>query len=397
MSVSRGISILSLLTMALANLRINWFRSTLTVTGMVFGTAAVIATLSSNEGAKKFVNAEMKKLGTNVVTISASDKESLVDGDLEFVKSYMNEYKSLAYVSDLGNHEIRANGHIIKAKVFAVEHTYFQNMNLPIWRGRVFHPLEASHRRMVGILGYSLAKNLFGERYPVGSYIHFQLKNFTVGLKIVGSLREKGLATGSDPDNTIFIPRQLVPLLKTTPPSPKIFALLQDENKSQVAREKIKALLASRLKRPIVVVDAREAIEKTKRIWENQNLIGIILASICLLTGGVGIMNVMLISIHQRRKEIGLRKAIGAKNRDIGLQFLLEAVVVCLVGGLIGIVVGVRFGSQVAKLMGQWEAETNFSTIGLAIGFSILTGVFFGLLPAKRAAKMPPADALRSA
>ncbi|MEY4631233.1 MAG: hypothetical protein RIQ81_1353, partial [Pseudomonadota bacterium] len=124
--------------------------------------------------------------------------------------------------------------------------------------------------------------------------------------------------------------------------------------------------------------------------------VGILLASVSLVTGGVGIMNIMLLSIHQRRKEIGLRKAIGANDAAIAIQFLLESVIVCFFGGLTGVAVGWGFGNQVAKMLGDWEAVTSPFAIVLALGFAMATGVVFGLLPAMKAAQLDPYEALRS-
>ncbi len=143
------------------------------------------------------------------------------------------------------------------------------------------------------------------------------------------------------------------------------------------------------------MIDAREAIQRTKEIWSKQNLVGLCLAAVSLITGGIGIMNVMLLSIQQRRKEIGLRKAIGARNSEIIMQFLMETALISLMGGLLGLLTGVTFGQQVAKMMGQWEAVLSYSTILLALGFSVSTGLVFGIFPAVRASRIDPYDALR--
>jgi putative ABC transport system permease protein len=172
--------------------------------------------------------------------------------------------------------------------------------------------------------------------------------------------------------------------------------LLRDDNQSSGVKNQIIALLRPKFGSSMRVVDAREAIERTKAIWGKQNLVGICLAAISLLTGGVGIMNIMLLSIHQRQKEIGLRKAVGAKNSEIATQFLMETVIICLLGSLVGVLVGWGFGHQVAKMLGDWEASMSMVSVLVAVSFSVLTGILFGAVPAARAARIDPYDALRT-
>ena len=162
------------------------------------------------------------------------------------------------------------------------------------------------------------------------------------------------------------------------------------------AKTQAQAILKSRFPADgVKIFDAREAIERTNAIWEKQNLVGIALASVCLLTGGVGIMNVMTLSVLHRKREVGLRKAIGATDAAISTQFLLEAVFICFVGGIAGVLTGWGFGRQVAKMLGDWEATMSVQAVVLALGFATFVGIFFGLYPAIRASKMAPYDALR--
>jgi ABC-type antimicrobial peptide transport system permease subunit len=211
---------------------------------------------------------------------------------------------------------------------------------------------------------------------------------------VIGVTREKGGAA-ANLDSSIFISPSLA-VKVTGASSDRIMVLLRDDNQSIGVKNQITALLGPKFGAAMRVADAREAIERTKAIWGKQNLVGICLAAISLLTGGVGIMNIMLLSIHQRQKEIGLRKAVGARNSEIATQFLLETVIICVLGGMVGILVGWGFGQQVAKMLGDWEASMSLVSVLVALSFSVMTGVLFGATPAMRAARIDPYDALRT-
>lgn len=386
---------LSLLRIATQNLRINWLRSSLTVLGMVFGTGSVIATLSSNEGAKAFVTQELKKLGTNILSIQTTQGPPLKVGDAALLGKYSKNFKSIAFTIAVPGISLQNQSKVLEAAVLGVDASYFANFRLSPARGRSFTTREMERADLVIVLGSKLASDLFGNADPIDRYVHLRKGDATLSILVIGALKPKGISSGINFDVSAYISRNLAEKLGGDAPIASISAMLADDEASDAAKLDLAALIGGRYPGALQVSDAREAIERTQSIWKNQNLVGLLLASISLLTGGIGIMNVMLLSINQRKREIGLRRAIGATRISITIQFLLEAVIVCFCGGVLGIGAGWIFGRQVAAMLGQWQSETSWTGIAVALTFATLTGVFFGLFPAIRASRLAPVDALR--
>ncbi len=391
------VSIPALCKLAALNLWVNKVRSLLTISGMVFGTAAVIATLSSSEGAQRFVKKQLESLGANIITVFSDKGDPFSEQDIDLIRKNSPVFDSIAVAAGVpANYQKSAfatGG--VNMPVIGYQSNGFKAATLEIDYGRIFDPLEERMGMPVTVLGATAARQLFGIAPVVGEAVRIGFPSGEKIFTVTGVLKEKGGAAGKDLDTQIFIP--YLSALREVNGAPKtvLYGVLKSEKLSGRARDELRALFAAG--RPDVqVIDAREAIEKTTAIWEKQNLVGMMLACVSLVTGGVGIMNIMLLSIHQRRKEIGLRKAVGANDFAIATQFLLESVIVCLFGGLIGVAVGWGFGNQVAKMLGQWEAVTSPFAISLALGFAMITGIVFGLLPAMKAAQLDPYEALRS-
>lgn len=390
-------SLLGLLKLAASNLRTNRLRSSLTVLGMVFGTGAVIATLSSSEGAARYIQSELEKLGTNVITVRSGSDASFRESDKDLLKKYADSLESVSLVHEIIGADARYGSRVFRSFLFGVDSSYFDLLRLNIHRGRIFDPAENNAGGFVALLGHGTKKELFGAQNAIGEFLHLYVGEISLIFEVIGVLKEKGGPAGHGVDSGVFIASRTA--AKIAPDKMRtsfLAATLVKEDASLKAKIQTQKLFARRFPAGLQISDAREAIERTQEIWKKQNLVGICLAIISLLTGGVGIMNIMLLSVTLRRKEIGLRKAVGANDTHILIQFLLEAVIVCLCGGILGIILGMLFGQQVARLMGQWNAVLSVSTILCALGFATLTGIFFGLLPALRASRMDPYDALRT-
>ena len=388
--------LLGLLKLAIANLRTNKLRSGLTVLGMVFGTAAVIATLSSSEGATRFIQAEMSKLGANTLTVAANPPGVFTPDSLSVLRKYADEIDLGSAILDVGSVTARFGSQLGSGHLVGVEPEFFEATKNPLGRGRLFDTYDTSHGRPVLILGSRLARDTFGKANPLGQKIHLFFGDLPFSFEVIGTVTEKGGQAGSQTDTAAFVPFPLAKKLAGQSSGQSFLSVsLKSEEHTRQAKAQIFGALGGRFPAGFKIWDAREAIERNKAIWEKQNLVGLLLALISLVTGGVGIMNIMLLSVSQRRKEIGLRKAVGATNAHVCIQFLLEAVLVCLMGGALGILTGVWFGGRVAKLMGQWDAVIAPSTVFLAMGFAMVTGIVFGLLPAVRAAQLDPYEALR--
>jgi len=393
------ISPIAFFQLALANLKTNKLRAVLTMLGMVFGTGAVIATMSSSEGAAQYIKEEMKKLGTNIITVSVDDSSrGLQTQHIDFLKRYSTTLKSASLLTFGENIELRYGAKLVATKTVSAESGYFDEFNLARKSGRIYDTYENRNMALVAILGANIKQSLFGDESAVGKFIHLYKDQSAFLIQVIGVLAEKGGTQADTVDRAIFLPPKTAFKLNRSEENPNssISVILKNEDLAPLARQEINHLLKSQFTSGIQISDAREAIERSKDLWEKQNLVGLALAVLSLITGGVGIMNIMLLSVAQRSKEIGLRKAVGARNSHILIQFLLEAVILCVIGGILGVIFGVLFGQQVAALMGQWKAHISPLTISMALCFSTLVGVGFGLLPALRASQMDPYEALRT-
>jgi putative ABC transport system permease protein len=387
-------SLLVIFRLALATLWENKLRSTLTLVGMVFGNAAVIATLSSNDGAKLYIAKQLASLGNKLMTVELG-QVSLTESDLSVIRRQADELELATQEQVVGSGVARFEDKTVDVRLLSADESYYRVLNLDLEHGRMATTSESEMSAPVVILGQRIRNALFGDRPFMNQYISIMMGDNSLVLHVIGSFREKGGAAGTELDGSIYISPSLGAKISSSKGG-KLILLLKDDNRSTIAKYQVKSLLMPKFGEQIQIADAREAIEKTKAIWGKQNLVGICLAGISLLTGGVGIMNIMLLSIHQRQKEIGLRKAVGAQNSEIAVQFLMETVIICILGGVIGVIVGWMFGKQVASMLGDWEASMSLVSVAVALGFSVLTGVLFGATPAMRAARIDPYDALRT-
>lgn len=387
-------SLLVIFRLALATLWENKLRSTLTLVGMVFGNAAVIATLSSNDGAKLYIAKQLASLGNKLMTVELG-QVSLTESDLSVIRRQADELELATQEQVVGSGVARFEDKTVDVRLLSADESYYRVLNLDLEQGRMATTSESETSAPVVILGQRIRNGLFGDRPFMNQYISIMMGDNSLVLRVIGSFREKGGAAGTELDGSIYISPSLGAKISSSKGG-KLILLLKDDNRSTIAKYQVKSLLIPKFGEQIQIADAREAIEKTKAIWGKQNLVGICLAGISLLTGGVGIMNIMLLSIHQRQKEIGLRKAVGAQNSEIAVQFLMETVIICILGGVIGVIVGWMFGKQVASMLGDWEASMSLVSVAVALGFSVLTGVVFGATPAMRAARIDPYDALRT-
>jgi putative ABC transport system permease protein len=384
-----------ILRLASVTLWTNRLRSALTLLGMVSGTAAVIATLSSSEGAQRFIAKQLDSMGANVITVEASGGDVTAD-DLVGLRDFLPLVDTAAFEASVGMASLGSSFATSQAQVVAASEDWFSTTKTEFERGRMWTLAEARTFRPVVVIGGQVAVSLFGDMPATGQKIKISNGNAHVMAEVVGVIKFKGGASGAQTDNTIWMSQELGRKIFPVGVSPRLLVTIKDETKSAEVKEQIRAFLGARSELDLVVTDAREAIEKTQSIWAKQNFVGLCLALVSLLTGGIGIMNIMLLSIHQRQREIGLRKAVGARDGEVAVQFLLEAVIICLIGGCLGVAAGMGFGHQVAKMLGEWEAVTSLGTVGLALGFAAFTGLAFGLLPAMRAARVDPYDALRA-
>ena len=398
--------ILDLFKMALRSLIANTMRTFLTALGMIIGVASVISMISIGEGARQQTLSTIEKFGTNIITIKPGRKKNrhvssdtvktLKLSDAEAIEKSIplitgvaaQVYRSaqLKYGSKNTNTTVRGTGE-----------KYLKLSNFTIERGRYFNKEEVRSVRKVAVIGSTVVKNLFGDISAIGKEIKVDGNNYLV----IGSTEQKGALSWFDPDDQIFIP--------VTTAQKRLFGIHHIQSIDvqakkmedlEVIKKDIDSLL--RIRHGIRKTEDSDFHVQNSSQWLNSwgdaaktftYLLGGI-AAISLLVGGIGIMNIMLVSITERTKEIGIRIAIGAKKSEIMEQFLIESVLISFIGGGLGILLGIIISRTVSKI-GGWDTIVSTQSIILAFGFSVAIGIFFGFYPARKAANLNPIDALR--
>jgi len=387
----------------------NPMRSSLTMLGIVIGVGAVIAMVAVGQGAKAQVEAQIASIGSNMLLVfpgsttqggvhsGSGTVTTLTEDDAEAIQ------KELLPVR-LAAPSLRTVAQVVSANqnwstgITGSTPAFFIIRDWSFDSGSPFTDADVSGATKVAVIGKTVANNLFGSQDPVGQIIRIQ----NVPFKVVGLLSPKGQsAMGQDQDDTVVIPFST--LQKRIMGVTYVGAILISANSPEetaLAQEQIRILLRQRHHIPPGqdddftvrnMTDIASAAEASSRIMTL--LLGSI-ASVSLVVGGIGIMNIMLVSVTERTREIGIRMAVGARGRDILIQFLVEAVVLSVAGGLLGVVFGIA-GSSLVSLIVHWPTIISVQSILLALVFSIAIGVFFGLYPARRAAKLDPIEALR--
>ncbi|MFA4967023.1 MAG: ABC transporter permease [Candidatus Margulisiibacteriota bacterium] len=384
----------------------NKLRSFLSILGVMIGVAAVIAMLAVGNGANQQVQQSLSALGTNLIMVRTSFTQRGISMGMDTATRFtFADYEALKKIDG-----IKAVVPYVQGRVQAV----YQNRNwstqvmgaTPDYQtvrssfpetGRFFSNNEVASRSKVAVLGATVAQQLFSNVDPIGKQIRINRINFTV----IGVLPVKGAAGFQNTDDRILVPvtTAMYRLLGTDYINSFDIQAVDADSMDPV-QAAIPPVILKLHRLPdsqSESIDVRNMADIQKAASDMANTFAILLGSIAavsLLVGGIGIMNIMLVMVMERTREIGLRKALGAENFDIMLQFLIEGVLICLLGGIIGILFGSLVSISISVFAG-WAAVISFSSIALAFTFSIMTGVIFGLWPALRAAKLLPIVALR--
>ena len=400
---------------ALRAIRLNAMRSFLTMLGIIIGVASVIVMVSVSSGAQKQVEARIQQLGTNLLRIrpgsrffggrrsGAGTATPFSDKDIDFLKqefSFINSASGRISSSA----PVISSGLNWQTSVIGTHTDYFDVRDWVVAHGRGFTEREVRTASKVAILGQTVIKELFGESSPLNAKLRIKNVPFT----IIGVLEEKGQSSfGHDQDDIIVIPistaRQRISGRSSRTVANNVGTIslkIDDKTNMNEAQAEIERYLRKHRKiKPGAADDfsVRNMAEFIRARTATQKTLGILLAAaaaIALVVGGIGIMNIMLVSVTERTREIGLRMAVGANQRDILSQFLVEAVTLCLIGSLIGVVLGISSALAIAKIS-QWPVLVSLPTIFIAITAAGVVGVFFGFYPARKASLMHPIDALR--
>jgi len=406
------INIPSTIKISFRALRVNKMRSALTMLGIIIGVGAVIAMLAVGTGASKRIAEQISSMGSNLLIIlpgsttsggvrmGSGTQPTLTMGDAEAILKECPAVLDVAPVLS-GAAQVIYGHQNWSTGVTGTTASMLNVRDWPIAAGRPFTEQDVKSATKVSLLGQTVVDNLFGDMDPVGQSIRIKNVPFTV----IGVLSIKGQSTqGQDQDDTIFVPVTTAQkkLFGTTFPGMIRTAMVKAKSAEDLApaEKQINDLLRQRhhigpkQDNDFTVRNLTQIMQAAEQSANVMTLLLGAIASVSLLVGGIGIMNIMLVSVTERTREIGIRMAVGAKTWDIRLQFIIEALSLSLIGGIVGIIIGVS-GSKVLSVLARWPTIISPLSIFLAFGFSGLVGIFFGFYPAYKASLLDPIDALR--
>jgi putative ABC transport system permease protein len=393
------------LLLALRAIRRNLMRSFLTVLGVVIGVAAVITMVTLGNGATRSVSDQIASMGSNLVVVmpgqrfgpGAEGAPNFRFGDYEAVREQIGTARLVAPILSRGATAVyQANNWA--TIVTGTTNEYFPAANWELAEGRVFVEIEERAGKAVCVIGQTVREKLFGRQNPVGSEI--RIKQFAC--EVIGLLEPKGQsAMGSDQDDLVVMPLRTVQRrLSGTQDIARLIVSVRDDASIDAAKQQLTQLMRER--RNVAynedddfrVMDTRQIAETLTSTTKILTMLLGAVAAVSLLVGGIGIMNIMLVSVTERTREIGIRLAIGALEREVLLQFLIEAVVLSSLGGVVGVALATVASIWLAGLMQvPWLFDPTINLVAFA--FSAGIGVIFGYFPARRAARLDPIEALR--
>jgi len=387
----------------------NKLRSFLTMMGIIIGVGAVIAMVAIGEGAKALVRQQIASLGTNLLVIlpgtvtvggartGAGGRQSLVDSDAKAVMSEIPVVTAASPVLRQVQQAI-AGDQNWATSVQGVAPEFQQIRNWQVQEGRFISQADVDSTAKVALIGQTVAYNLFGDDDPLDNIIRIK----KIPFRIIGVLGAKGqTGHGTDQDDVVMVPyTTMQKRIMGVTYVQQIIVSAVSADKTQEAKDQITLLLRQRHKiRPGADDDfnIRNLSDIAEAASNSATVMAVLLgsiASVSLLVGGIGIMNIMLVSVTERTREIGIRMAVGARSRDIMLQFIVEAVVMAAIGGALGILVGIGSSNMIQRIM-EWPVLVRPDIVIIALLVSGGVGIFFGFYPAQKAAHLDPIDALR--
>jgi putative ABC transport system permease protein len=403
------VSVLASVRVAVRALGGNPLRSVLTTLGVIIGVAAVVTTVSIGAGARRSVEEQLTALGTNLLTVLPGRAEgpgrvgqglgsvqTLTWEDALAIQRSVPEVEAVAAEFNR-TAQVVAGGYNDTTNVSGVTPSFPHVRNWQPVEGAFFTEEDMRRRARVAVLGQTVRETLFPGQDPVGQTIRIQRAQFTV----IGVMDRKGSTGFGDRDDVVFVPLSTAQKrLFGVDHVRAVYVKVRDAASMQAVASRIEGLLRERHRIPedgepdFVVRNQADLIQAFTGVTQTITLLLGAIAAVSLVVGGIGIMNIMLVSVTERTREIGIRKAVGATHRDILVQFLVEAVLLSVGGGVLGVLVALGAARTVAALAG-WATVVTPQAVLLAFGFAVAVGLFFGLYPAHRAASLDPIVALR--
>ena len=397
------------LAISLRNILKNKTRSLLTALGIIIGVGSVIVMVGIGTGSRVRIENQIASMGTNLIMVQAGGQRSgggISQGAGTGVRLTLSDVERLRKDATLvqalspnvpTQAQVIAGAQNWRTQVYGVSASYPEIRNYTIAAGAFFTETDVKTSASVAVLGPTVAGQLFPDADPVGQRLRINQVPFTV----IGVCDSKGQGGFGDQDDYVLVPytTAMNKLTGTTYLRSIFVSAVSADNITQ-AQEQITTLLREQHKIRAGMADdfrigsQKELLDTATQVSDTFTALLAAVAAVSLLVGGIGIMNIMLVSVTERTREIGIRKAVGARSRDILFQFLVESVVLSGIGGLMGVGAGVG-GSRIVAAVGQWETAVASSSIALAFGVAMAIGVFFGLYPAHKASRLDPIEALR--
>ena len=397
-------------TTALGSLMNNKMRAILTMLGVIIGVGAVITLLALGAGVESSITGEIQSLGSNLLMVSTDSENSggyqaLSTGDMEAIADpFYAPAVSAAAAEVQGTQQVIYGGKDTQVTVSGVTANYFDVRNLEIALGTAPSEEDVEDKARVAVLGANVVEDLFpADELPIGEYVRIAGNKY----EVVGTLEEQGGMSMSQ-DDQIFIPlatalvRLYTDRTRNSEPAVRtIYAQAVDDERVDDAVEQIEDVLRERHDIAYEADDDFRVTNQADVLDMASTITGILtlflgsIAGISLLVGGIGIMNIMLVSVTERTREIGIRKAVGALKRDILVQFLIESLLICVLGGMLGIGLGIAAAMLISGLLADLTAVVTLDSVAMSFGFAVAVGVIFGLYPAWHAASLRPIEELR--
>lgn len=426
------------ISLAIAGLRANKMRTILTMLGIIIGIASVIAIMTVGSSMTNSVTSSMQGMGANNITVSLQEKsEDDEDGMMrqfstangisggrsdsavlpeesdyitdDMISSlrevYPDQIQSISISESVGNGKVQDGHRYANISVTGTNSEYNDVADLEMLDGRFINQKDVLGTKDVAVVSDKLAASIFGKEDPLGKEIKIYIGKEIYTYTIVGVYQYENnslmptMSSEEDITTSLYVPVSSAKKISGSGDGYQYFTILtKPGTNSDVFMQQVDSLFDKYYARNqtfgVSASTMESLVEQVDSIMGTMSLAISLIAGISLLVGGIGVMNILLVSITERTKEIGTRKALGATNGSIRIQFITESVIICLIGGAIGIAAGVGLGVLGVKLLG-YDASASVSSIFLALGFSMLIGVFFGYYPANKAAKMDPIEALR--